>query len=148
MRSAKPGSIASFTRNEVVQGMCAVRWGRGYGARMAEVQRHDPLQLILQELVRLPWVREEADNLTNRYKELDLPFGLTRKQLENLMGDDQKAENIFAMFAAESKSMSALDLLCCVALLAGGRFLGALYFSALGDKRNAFPYFSCWSEYE
>ena len=66
------------------------------------------------------WERKAVDDLLQKYKDEDLPFGLSEKQATTLLTDEALVKKVFEFFAGGDKTLSALEMLCSVALLAGG----------------------------
>ena len=66
------------------------------------------------------WERKAVDDLLQKYKDEDLPFGLSEKQALILLTDPALVKKIFNFFAGTEKTLSALEMLCSVALLATG----------------------------
>jgi len=66
------------------------------------------------------WERKSVDDLLQKYKDEDLPFGLSEKQATTLLTDEALVKKVFNFFAGSEKTLSALEMLCSVALLATG----------------------------
>jgi Ca2+-binding EF-hand superfamily protein len=66
------------------------------------------------------WERKAVDDLLQKYKDEDLPFGLSEKQAITLLTDEALVKKVFNFFAGTEKTLSALEMLCSVALLAAG----------------------------
>ena len=70
--------------------------------------------------VYIEWSRQQADDLVQKYKENDLPFGLDATALKTLLDDSEQSSKILALFSRDGKNMNALDLLTTIAILAQG----------------------------
>ena len=54
------------------------------------------------------WERDAVDALIQRYKDEDLPFGLSQKQCTILLVDEALVKKCFDFFAGAEKTLSAL----------------------------------------
>jgi hypothetical protein len=66
------------------------------------------------------WTREQADNLTNRYKALDLEFGLDMDSLSQLLEDETTAAEAMQCFGRGNGTVNALEILVAVCMVAQG----------------------------
>ena len=66
------------------------------------------------------WTREQADALTNRYRALDLEFGLDMDSLSQLLEDDEAAGLVCTAFGRGNGTVNALEVLTAVCLCAQG----------------------------
>ena len=66
------------------------------------------------------WTREQANNVTNRYKALDLEFGLDIDSLSQLLEDDTASAEALKCFGRGNGTVNALELLVAINLVAQG----------------------------
>ncbi len=66
------------------------------------------------------WTRAQADALTNRYRALDLEFGLDMDSLSQLLEDDEAAGLACTAFGRGNGTVNALEVLTAVCLCAQG----------------------------
>ena len=66
------------------------------------------------------WTREQADSLTNRYKALDLEFGLDIDSLSQLLEDDTASAEAIKCFGRGNGTVNALEILVAVCMVAQG----------------------------
>eukprot|EP00946_MAST-07B_sp_MAST-7B-sp1_P000811 g811.t1 len=66
------------------------------------------------------WDRAKADALTNRYRALDMEFGLDMDGLVSLLEDEAAAGEALTLFGRGNGTVNALEVLCAVAMCAQG----------------------------
>ena len=72
------------------------------------------------------YTREQADSLTNRYKALDLEFGLDMDSLAQLLEDETTAAEAMTCFGRGNGTVNALEILVAVCMTAQGTEAEAL----------------------
>ena len=55
------------------------------------------------------WERKSVDDLLQKYKDEDLPFGLSEKQATTLLTDEALVKKVFNFFAGSEKTLRCLS---------------------------------------
>lgn len=84
------------------------------GVVQSRAKEHEVLKRYVE------WTREQANNVTNRYKALDLEFGLDIDSLSQLLEDDTASAEAIQCFGRGNGTVNALELLVAINLVAQG----------------------------
>ena len=66
------------------------------------------------------WTRVQAEALTNRYRTLDMEFGLDMDGIVMLLEDEAAATKVLELFGRGNGTVNALEILCAVSMCAQG----------------------------